>query len=252
MNFVEFIKIAKPIINKLSDDEIKNSLVFHKKIRKNKLASRDHLVFQSIKTCYDLIFKKIFTNHQSRHAMNEYFLDWSTETQNYSEPSIWVNTVQGSYCFLPEEIINIFHSDLNRSNVDYEPNYKIYTLTKSFRLPQNPYSNLRFTTDEIRQILSQLFLIHNDISEIFPELYSFFLNAEQILYDVENKSNYLITSYLDDFFSSQGLIFKENYKFNQISKQIDNYSTWSFKKTKNKQKGDFIQSLFTLFFAHLN
>jgi hypothetical protein len=157
-------------------------------------------------------------------------LDWSTKTTNDKINSIIVRDFANNYyCFTFDEIIQIFHTDLSRSNAEIEPNYNVCSVQKSFRLPHNPYSNLCFSVLEIKQILSQILLIRDKMLNFkkFPEVCFFLFHYIEIVDACKDLSPYYTTDFLNEFFESLGLMFKEKIINNQ------NHSKWIYKSNDN-------------------
>jgi len=228
MNFYDFCKIADKIIFHIPIEDLKKShLLKDYTIPKEK----NKFILFSLKTCYSKLFPKFYDTQ--RDFTNEYFLDWTTETYNYSGPTIKIKNNNNLYIFLPEEILHIFHNDLSRSHVEIEPRYNICNLMKSFRIPHNPYSNTPFSIKDIKDIISQFILFNENIINWnkFPEVYLFFENFEIILKDTEPLNNYFTIDYLSSFFKKKGLVFVEQYK-KKTKLFYENESYWKPKNIK--------------------
>lgn len=226
MNFYNFGNVANEVLCNANNEKLNKSFLIKKKIIPK---NENELKLLLIKECYFKLFPNFYQTN--KEFVNDFFLDWTTSTKNYPNNSIKIKSNNNLYIFLPSEIINIFHSDLNRSSVEIEPNYNISTILKSFRLPHNPYSNTQFTIDEIKDIISQLILFEEKTPDWkkYPEVYVFLNNFETIIEETKTLNNYFITDYLNNFFTKNGLVFKEYKK--QISKTfIENLSIWKFKK----------------------
>jgi hypothetical protein len=240
MEFVDFMIMSKKIVDTLSSNELKKSNIL-KNIDTNK-KNIEELKMLGICKCFKMIFPNYY--RKKLDIKNEYFLDWTTPTEDYIKDDLIIVTddSKNTYSFLFDEIINIFHNNLSRSNAEIEPQYNICTVTKSFRLPVNPYSNLSFSLNEMKQIISQILLYNKKMIQYkeMPEIYHFLKNYEIIIKDCENLSNYFVTDYLFLFFKKKGLIYKEKTKI-KTKVFCDNFSKWQDKKMKNI---DFYKFLF--------
>jgi len=224
MHFVDFIEIALKVVEKLPIEKIKNSTIMKKE--KTKFRNHDDLKIHSIIKCYLQIFPHYYKN--SSAFINEYFLDWSTRTDEPDDDVIIVKDhLNNYYCFKFNEVVNIFHIDLSRSNADLEFHYNICSVQKSFRLPHNPYSNLVFSVEEVKQILSQILLIKDKNLNFkkYPDVCWFLYNYQEVMKECKGLSSYYATDALNKFFEQKGLFYKEKTKI--ISRNVcENYSEW--------------------------
>lgn len=156
------------------------------------------------------------------HCINDTLLDFDPVSDYTFKDLIVVKSRESSFCFRLEEILSIFHNDLSKSVLEYEPQHQIVTLTKSFRLPTHPYLQERFTMEDISQIVQQMVVKFDALPRKFPEVYLFLRNAKMILETCRNKSNYHITTYLETYFESQHTHYVEKYSV----KTRENQSHW--------------------------
>lgn len=211
MQFVDFIPLVLKWVPMPSTDSLKKSQIL-KEFSWNDYNQKE-LYWLAI--CES--FKKIFPNFYSQETIftNEFFLDFVTHTQELNPNKIVVHCEKDAYCFFPEEIFNIFHNDLCRSNTilfeetSFLPNHIIHnivwSLQRSFRLPVNPWSNKTFTLPQIKEIVSQLLLFNLEppVAKM-PEVILFLQQADAQLLSEETN--------LQTYFEKQGLVFKEHIK----------------------------------------
>ena len=197
----------------------------------------------ALKHCYLQLFP--FSQEKSIPYVNETLLDFDPVSDYSVENLIVVESRGSTFCFTLEEIMSVFHSDLSRSVLEYEPQYHILTLTKSFRLPTHPYLQETFTADDIRQIVQQMVLKFNTLPLQYPEVYVFLRNAFSVVEQCQKKSNYDITTYLETYFESQRSTFKQKYTV----KTRENQSYWDtqFPKQVKNEKQVYLWFLDTVF-----
>lgn len=161
-------------------------------------------------------------------CVNDALLDFDPVSDYTSQELVVVESRGSTFCFRLEELLSIFHNDLSRSVLEYEPQYHILTLTKSFRLPTHPYLQKRFTSDEIAQIVHQMVLKFDTLPKKFPEVFLFLRNATALLKKCDKKSNYEVTTLLESFFESHQCHYVEKYTV----KTRENQSYWGISLPK--------------------
>lgn len=219
MDVFQFIHYTKQEFLNMSPRKMKYGI-----IHKNMIVPKNskHLRVYSIRSCYKALFPNFYERNLS-DITNEFLLDYSTSCLSlHPYQTIIIDQGKNRYAFSKDEIFKIFHYDLIRSNIDYEPRYNITTLRKSFRLPTNPYSNQIFTLDSIKQIIGQLFLFDMSLPErnMYPEVYLYLFYAEEILKSSLALNSYDLTSFLYEFFHQKRFVFKENFN------HLENNSLW--------------------------
>lgn len=231
MDIFQFIKKTKHVFQQLSRNKMNKARIHKYKKLPTSIAD---LRMLSLKSCYHVLFPN-FYKRKIYQFTNEFFLDWESPTvetyQKNPREIIVIDSKNKYYAFTIHELFSIFHHDLIRSSVDYEPVYRIITLRRNFRCPTNPYSNSRFTIQEIQQFMAQLFLYDIEVEKYdFPEVFLFLIHASKILENVDILNGYQMTSYLNDFFEAHHLQFMEEFN-NEL-----NHSTWiSQKAIKNQE-----------------
>jgi hypothetical protein len=209
MQFMEFIPLVLKWISMPSSSSLKKSKVLRNKAELPE--DGKELFWLAICESYKFIFPNFY--HQEKSFTNEFFLDFCLQTTELNSNTIIVTCGKDLYCFLPEEILNIFHNDLYRSNTilfeETVPNFErqgnihntVWTLQRSFRLPVNPWSNKTFTFEQITEIISQLALLNYLPSfHQMPEVVLFLIHCQKIL----------VAPNIQEFFEKQGLKFEEN------------------------------------------
>jgi hypothetical protein len=134
------------------------------------------------------------------------------------------------YCFSFHEIMECFHSDLSRHQVEEHVEYRVSSMIKNFRQPYHPYCNRPFCKKEMQQIISSL--AYQDISYtycFYPEVFLFFQYFEFILHALENKSAYETTFWLNDFFAQQNLVFQEVSCSSSVWISVHSKSSFTFR-----------------------
>jgi len=209
MQFTEFIPLLLKWISMPSLISLKKSKVLRNKTKLPE--DRKELFWLAICESYKFIFPNFY--HPDQSFTNEFFLDFCTKTTDPESNIIIVTCGKDLYGFLPDEIFNIFHNDLCRSNTilfeETVPNFErqgnihntVWTLQRSFRLPVNPWSNKTFTLEQIKEIISQLALL-NFLPSIdkMPDVVIFLMNSEKIL----------VAPNIQEFFEQHGFKFEEN------------------------------------------
>lgn len=253
MDFLSFVSLAKDIMMDFSYSRLERAKINQNTTSISEFKEKDLGLARlaSLRNCYGALFPEkeegIFSSSSSDSSpffTNDFFLDWVTPTHHYkNSPSIVVQSGRNYYNFLPEELWMIFHNDLSRSNAEMEPRYRICSLTFTFRLPHNPYSNLVFTAGEMKQIISQFITKKVVIPEEsqMPEVFIFLLHFEEMMKNCQLlEKNYDKTGYLQNFFQKKGLRFLEKTKI-RTSTFCENYSVWVkdslLVKKKKKKRG---------------
>lgn len=214
MEFMDYINLVKRIYPEKPKEEIMRRAYILKNIEKDEIKNKEELYELIVRKSYDKIFKM---NKKKNKYQNEFFLDFETRTEDYDGVKIEIYNETDCYCFLPDELIQIFHHDLNRSVPIFEHTSNIWTLQKCFRPPYQPYNNQMIKWKQLKEIISQ-FLYYNIGVKKYPEVNEFMINAKEIVLACEeirgeNKSeklsDYETTSFIYDYFENKGLYFKE-------------------------------------------
>ena len=236
MDFCSFISIAGDIVFPLSKERFQKSRILGNRFKFSQNTEKDKR--DAIRLC----FQTLFTNRYTTAIWtNDFFLDWSTPTSSLENHPPGVIKILGgengekNYLFLASEIFSIFHNDLSRSSAEIENQYGICTVSKAFRLPHNPYSNLAFSSKEIQDILSQILLQSEENVPPYkemPEIYHYFANFQEIHSQCKNLTGYHTTDFLHSFFQKCGLDFVEKTRI-KTRTYCENRSTWLVKNKKN-------------------
>jgi len=237
MNFIDFSRVAFTVIDQSSLD-VKQSWI----IKDENYQNKETLLLYSLVKCFKMIFPRFYES--KKFPVNEYFLDWTTETNDFFHKAVMIKDKNNLYMFLPEEIVHIFHNDLTRSYIEVEPTYNVCNIIKSFRIPHNPYSNTPFSLADIKDIISQLILMGGIPNEWkkYPELYIFFQHFESIYRQANNLNNYFMTDFLSTFFKKKGLHFQEKFK-KKTKSYYENLSVWKSKNNKGFDDAQFYLSI---------
>ena len=243
MDFFTFYGIGADVVQ---EKDISRSTTLAR-LRKDagKNISWDILQVLALKHCYLALFPPLMTEASSLQCVNDTLLDFDPVC-DYSERELIVIETRGStFCFRLEELLSIFHNDLSRSVLEYEPQYHILTLTKAFRLPTHPYLQEKFTKDDIAQMVHQMILKFDRLPLDYPEVYLFLRNADLVLDTCSKKSNYDITTCLETYFESQ----QSRYIQKFTVKTRENQSYWDTKlpkrvKTEKQMYLWFLETMF--------
>lgn len=255
VDFFEFLHISKHIVDKMNYSEILTCWNFHSKNHKKKLSKNIWnarlfllgLCYQQLYPHYYLWMKKNVV------ILNDYFLDFETQTQSYKGTDkilIW-SSKKEAYLFTFHEIMSLIHSNLSNSEAIVDARYMTCSIVKSFRLPTNPYTGKTFSFSEMKQIVGQILLyivsiegsIHNTS---YPEVFLYLCHFQEIHRTCPNEEKrYEVIQYLDQFFNRHHLKFNEKYKTIVSRKECENESGW---KGSLKRKD---MELFKIF-EHLN
>jgi len=250
MDFCSFISIAGDIVFPLSKERFQKSRILKNRFKFSKNTEKDKR--DAIRLCFQTLFTDRYKLSTTVVWTNDFFLDWSTPTSSLENPLPGVIKILGgengekNYLFLATEIFSIFHNDLSRSSAEIENQYGICTVSKSFRLPHNPYSNLAFSSKEIRDILSQILLLGEENVPSYkemPEIYHYFANFQEIHSQCKNLTGYHTTDFLHSFFQKCGLDFVEKTRI-KTRTYCENRSTWLVKNKKGNPTLDFYSLLF--------
>lgn len=185
-------------------------------------------IFRTLQSLY----KEIILDKTKKETINKYLLDFETKIDMIpSDKQIITITSnkEDRYCFSLNEVMECFHADLSRHNIEVNEEYNISSLIKNYRQPYHPYCNRPFDKNEIRQIICGI--AYHKISYnyiIYPEIYIFFRYFEFILNAIKNKSVYDTTYWLDEFFTKNNLYFEkiENGSYQWLS--IESYTFKNF------------------------
>jgi len=242
MDFYKFYDAGAKVI--LPQDMSRSSILARLFKETGKKTPWNVLQVLALKHCYLQLFP--YPQEKPIHCVNDTLLDFDSVSDYTVENLIVVESRRGStFCFSLQEILSIFHSDLSRSVLEYEPQYHILTLTKAFRLPTHPYLQETFTAEDIRQIIQQMVLKFDTLPLQYPEVYVFLRNAFSVLEQCQKKSNYDITTCLETYFESQKSTFKQKYTV----KTRENQSYWDtqFPKQVKDEKQVYLWFLQTMF-----
>ena len=218
MEFHDFYRVGKGVF--YPKDVSKSTILSGLAKRHQKLPWKVSQVL-ALKHCHRLLFP--LSEKALETCVNDTLLDLEPITDSSVQDLLLVERKGNVFCFSLEEILSIFHNDLSRSVVEYEPHYHITTLTKAFRLPTHPYLQEKFTVDEIRQIVEQIVLKFDSLPAAYPEVYLFFRHATALLKTCTDKSNYETTTCLEAFFEAHKARFVEKYTV----KTRENQSYWN-------------------------
>jgi hypothetical protein len=239
MDFCSFISIAGDIVFPLSKERFQKSRILGNRFKFSQNTEKDKR--DAIRLCFQTLFTNQYKLSTTEVWTNDFFLDWSTPTSSLENHPPGVIKILGgengekNYLFLASEIFSIFHNDLSRSSAEIENQYGICTVSKAFRLPHNPYSNLAFSSKEIRDILSQILLQSEENVPPYkemPEIYHYFANFQEIHSQCKNLTGYHTTDFLHSFFQKCGLDFVEKTRI-KTRTYCENRSTWLVKNKKN-------------------
>lgn len=232
IRFDRFYKIGTDLFYEMPT--VHDSFLFRQICKMFPSASTKVKILLVLVQCY----QKIFTDNPIvSDCINEHLLDFESINTHDATKLIFLKNTKGeSFCFTLEELFQIFHNDLSKSVLDYEPYYKLFTITKTFRLPRHPYSGQTFSLDEILQILNNMVLSQDRLPALeYVEIYLFLAHARSLYSSCQGKSNYEMTTILDDFYQSKGLSYIQKYN----AKAKENLSRWSSHKkimTKNQKR----------------
>jgi len=240
MEFHEFYRVGKGVF--YPKDVPKSTILSSITKRFKKLPWNVSQVL-ALKQCHRELFP--FSEKVLETCVNDTLLDLEPITDASVENLLLVERKGNVFCFSLEEILSIFHSDLSRSVVEYEPHYHITTLTKAFRLPTHPYLQEKFTVDEIRQIVEQIVLKFDSFPAVYPEVFLFLRHATTLLETCADKSNYETTTCLEAFFEAHKARFMEKYTV----KTRENQSYWNvclpqFPRTDSGRYLWFVENIF--------
>lgn len=227
MDFREFCRIMRDIFQTLSRTQLQK-IFPHQRTKQLELQKSIH--------CYLMIFHNSLQHFATLKPINEYFLDLETPTTPLPPHTIIVpHDSQTSYVFTIDDIINIFHTNLSQSTVEYNHTYKLCTLTRSFCPPRNAYTGLPFTIAQVKWILTQMAL-YNETHHLkrFPEVQTFVMFLDKFYDKIQGiDSDYDMTEHIIDFFDQHSLMFVQKYGRVQSSSELCyNNSHWKNKKKK--------------------
>ena len=229
MEFLDFYRLGK---NVLEPQHLSQSPVLQR-LAQQTTKKWPVLQVLALKHCYRQLFP-FPTSVPS--SVNDTLLDLDPVKDFSVQELILVQRKHNVFCFRLEEILSIFHNDLSRSVLEYEPQYHILTLTKAFRLPTHPYLQEPFTLDEIRQIMNQMVLKFDALPREFPIVYLFLRHAKTILDTCSSlsSSNYETTKCLEHLLEQHQTRFIEKFTV----KTRENHSYWdlTFPKSVRTEK----------------
>lgn len=219
MDFENFYRIGEGVVH-VKDVSHSRTLS-----RLKKEAGKDTpwkvLQILALRHCFLQLFP--LSKESVMNCVNDTLLDFDSVSDYAVRDLIIVESRGSTFCFRLEEILSIFHNDLSRSVLEYEPQYHILTLTKAFRLPTHPYLQEKFSVDEVSQIVQQMVVKFDALPRQFPEVYLYLRHASDIIPRCEKKSNYEVTQVLEAFFESQRSRYLEKYTI----KTRENHSHWN-------------------------
>jgi len=227
MQFIDFLYLVKKIVPLPSFPVLKKALVLQD--IENLPLNHKELYWLAICQSYKVIYPDFYIQQEVEFT-NEYFLDFVTLSKEIvEEATIIVHCGKDKYRFFAQEILEIFHNDLCRSNtilfeetapyVDATRGYVygqtlhniVWSLQRSFRLPVNPWSNKTFTWEQIKEIFSQFLLFGINLEDNYSEVNAFLKDAKNILYLVEKSvSCQQISPLLQGYFEKKGFVFEES------------------------------------------
>jgi len=221
MEFSTFYNIGLPVLEPLTDAD----LVHYKKMAlflKQSNFDKQTAMLLALKYCFLQIMPPLASLPSS--CINDVFLDLEP-VKECQDPVLVIEGKHGAFCFRLEEILSLFHNDLSRSVVEYEPTYKVFSVMKTFRLPTHPYTGGPFTLQELGQLINQIVVAFDKLPLRCFEVYVFLSHARQMHQECQGKSNYEVTTALETFFEGRAMRYIE--KFNKKTK--DNFSHWNAK-----------------------
>ena len=225
MNFYSFFKIGKDVF---FPGDVSKSKVLSLLSKKYSKMSWAGLQILALKHCYLQLFP-FSSSPKPVACVNDTLLDMDEVKDFKVQDLLILERKDATFCFRLEEIVSIFHNDLSRSVLEYEPQFHIFTLTKAFRLPTHPYLQQPFTLEEIHQIMEQMVLKFHALPKMYPEVYLFMGHASSILQQSKGLSNYALTGFLESWFESHGTRFVEKYNV----KTRENQSYWDLTLSKS-------------------
>ena len=246
MNFLDFIRLAKKIYPKIPPLATMKKLSIVKKLPT--IPMKTEKLYQAIlRQCYKNIFPDIEV--RKSEYLNQCLPFTLQQISNYHGPLINIPSGDKWYGFSPEDVLSMFHSDLNMSNTTdtiIDGNI-ITTLDLYFRVPHNSFESKPFSESQMKDIVSQLIYYEIQVPLDMPEVKIFLDNFEEILNSCkrlvqqkqkgisdksEKKINHEIKIILKKYFEKKGLLFfqdirnRENYSRWVISKNVRNENWW--------------------------
>lgn len=227
MQFIDFLFLVKKIVPLPSFSVLKKSIILQE--IENLPTNHKELYWLAIRESFHKIYPQFYLQ-DGQDFTNEYFLDFVTfAKESVEESTIIVHCGKDKYRFFVQEILEIFHNDLCRSNtilfeetvqyVDSTRGYMygqklhniVWSLQRSFRLPVNPWSNKTFTWEQIKEIVSQFLLFGINLEDNYQEVNAFLIDAKNILYLAQKSDScQQISPLLQNYFEKKGFVFKES------------------------------------------
>jgi len=226
MQFIDFLYLVKKIVPLPPLSALKKALVLQE--IENLPTNHKELYWLAICKSFHKIYPDFYIEKEQDFT-NEYFLDFVTQTnETVEEYTVIIHCGKDKYRFFVDELLEVFHNDLCRSNtilfeetaqyIDATRGYVygqrlhniVWSLQRSFRLPVNPWSNKTFTWEQIKEIFSQFLLLGINLGDNHPEVNAFLKDAKNILYLAEKSdSNQQVSPFLQGYFEKKGLVFEE-------------------------------------------
>lgn len=246
MNFLDFIRLAKKIYPQIPTLATMKKLSIVKKL--TTIPMKKEKLYQAIlRQCYKNIFSDIEV--RKPEYLNSFLPFIAQQISDYQGPLINIQHGDKWYGLSPEDVLSMFHSDLNMSNTTdtiLDGNI-ITTLDEYFRVPHNSFESKPFSESQMKDIVSQLIYYQVQVPLDMPEVKIFLDNFEEILNSCkrlvqqkkigisdksEKKINHEIKIILKKYFEKKGLLFfqdirnRMNYSRWVISKNVRNEDWW--------------------------
>jgi len=232
MDIFDFYTLSVPIMKTLP----KKKLESFSKAKKN-------ADIEAVVLCYRQIFNEKILHQRLKYSLvNDTFTDFQTQVRLHDPGTIIVTEGTQSYAFTPEEIVDIMHGNLDSSTAEYEPQFGICTLTKTFSLPKNPWTQKIFSKAQMKNILSQMIIQRKTKLLLkFPEVMVFALTYEKFNY---LKNMFDMSGDIIDVFKQHGLRYEEKIWYDTVKKFCQNGSKWIFSSKKKISESDYEKKIF--------
>jgi hypothetical protein len=213
MDIFDFHAVASPIVKTLSKKQLATF---------SKGANAE--IEASIRCYRQIVGEKKRLQRRTSALVNQTFTDFETQV-NLSDPdTIVVADGAQCYAFTAEEIVDVMHGNLDSSTAEYEPGSGICTLTKTFSLPKNPWTQKLFCEAQIRDILGQI-IVQRKTKHLlkYPEVAMFAMSYAA--FDYKNNA-FNMSGDIIDVFKRHGLQYQEKIWYDSVKKFCQNGSKW--------------------------